>query len=43
MARMRGNRSAIGFWLGNLKERDPLGSPRRRYENNIKGGIKEIF
>jgi hypothetical protein len=29
----------ISFWLENLKELDPLGRPRRKWEYNIK--IKE--
>ena len=31
-----------GFWLGNLRERDPLGRPRRRWEDNIKMDLQEV-
>jgi hypothetical protein len=26
----------MGFWWGNLKERDPLGTPMCQWEGNIK-------
>ena len=32
----------IGFWWGNLRERDQLGRPRRRWEDNIKMDLKEV-
>jgi hypothetical protein len=31
-----------GFWLGNLRERDHLGRPRRRWEDNIKMYLQEV-
>ena len=31
-----------GFWWGNLMERDPLGRPRRRWEDNIKMDLQEV-
>ena len=31
-----------GFWWGNLRERDHLGRPRRRWEDNIKMYLKEV-
>jgi hypothetical protein len=31
-----------GFWCGNLKEKRPLGRPKRRCEDNIKTYLKEI-
>ena len=31
-----------GFWWGNLKERDHLGRPRRRWESNIKMDFQEL-
>ena len=31
-----------GFWWGNLRERDHLGRPRRRWEDNIKMDLKEV-
>ena len=30
------------FWWGNLKERDHLGRPRRRWEDNIKMALQEV-
>jgi hypothetical protein len=30
-----------GFWWGNLRERDHLGGPRRRWEDNINMDIQE--
>jgi len=32
-----------GFWWGNLKEREPLGRPRRRWEDNIKMDFQEVY
>ena len=31
-----------GFGWGNLMERDPLGRPRRRWEDNIKMDVQEV-
>ena len=31
-----------GFWWGNLRERDQLGRPRRRWEDNIKMDLQEV-
>ena len=31
-----------GFWWGNLRERDRLGRPRRRWEDNIKMDLQEV-
>jgi len=31
-----------GFWWGNLRERDHLGRPRRRWEDNIKMDLQEV-
>ena len=31
-----------GFWWGNLRERDHLGRPRRRLEDNIKMDLHEV-
>ncbi len=33
--------SYTGFWWGNLKERDILGDPSRRWEDNIKMDLQE--
>ena len=30
------------FWCGNLRERDPLGRPRCRWEDNIKMDLEEV-
>ena len=30
------------FWRGNLRERDHLGRPRRRWEDNIKMDLQEV-
>ena len=30
------------FWLGNLREREPLWRPRRRWEDNIKMDFQEV-
>jgi len=34
--------ACTGFWWGNLRERDHLGRPRRRWEDNIKIGLQEV-
>jgi len=34
-------RSAYRVWWKNPEEKNPLGRPRRRWENNIKVGVKE--
>jgi len=31
-----------GFWWGNMRERDPLGGPRRKWEDNIKTDLQEV-
>jgi len=31
-----------GFWWGDLRERDPFGRPRRRWEDNIKMDLQEV-
>jgi hypothetical protein len=31
-----------GFWWGNLRERDPLGRPRRRWEDNVRMELQEV-
>ena len=31
-----------GFWWGNLREKRPLGSPRCRWEDNIKMNLQEV-
>ena len=31
-----------GFWWRNLKDKRPLGIPRRRREDNIKMDLKEV-
>ena len=31
-----------GFWWGNLRERDPLGRPRHRWEDNVKMDLQEV-
>ena len=30
------------FWWGNLRERELLGRPRRRWEDNIKMDLEEV-
>ena len=30
------------FWWGNLREREPLGRPRRRWEDNIEMDLEEV-
>ena len=42
VARMERGEVYTGFWWGNLRERDPLGRPRRRWENNIKMDLQEF-
>jgi hypothetical protein len=38
-----GRRKAYtGFWWVNLSERDHLGDPRRRWEDNIKMDLQEV-
>jgi hypothetical protein len=32
----------IGFWWGNLRERDHRGRPRYRWEDNIKMDLQEV-
>jgi hypothetical protein len=31
-----------GFWWGNLREREPLGRPRRKWKDNIKMDFQEV-
>jgi len=31
-----------GFWWGHLEDKRPLGSPRRRWEDNIKMDLQEV-
>ena len=31
-----------GFWWGNLRERDPLGRPTPRWEDNMKMDLQEF-
>jgi hypothetical protein len=31
-----------GFWWGNLREREPLGRPRHRWEGNIRMDLQEV-
>ena len=40
--RMGRGEACTGFWWGNLRERDHLGRPRRRWEDNIKIGLQEV-
>ena len=37
-----GGEVCTGFWWGSLRERDPLGRPRRRWEDNIKMDFQEV-
>jgi hypothetical protein len=38
-----GRREAcITFWWGNLREKRPLGRPRRRWEDNIRIDLQEV-
>jgi len=38
-----GRREAyIGFWWGNLRDRDHLGDPGVRWEDNIKMDLEEV-
>jgi hypothetical protein len=38
-----GRREAcIGFWWGNLREREPLGRPRHRWADNIEMDVEEV-
>ena len=43
VARMEENRSAFKILTGTLAGKRPLGRPRRRWEDNIRMDIKEIF
>jgi len=31
-----------GFWWGDMRERYPLGTPRRRWKDNIKMGFRGV-
>ena len=37
-----GGEACTGFWWGNLREKRPLGRPRRRREDNIKMDLHEV-
>jgi hypothetical protein len=38
-----GRRQAYtGFWWGNLREKSPLGRPKRRWVDNIKVNLQEV-
>jgi len=39
---MGGGEVYTGFWWRNLRERDHLGRPGRRWEDNIELDIKEV-
>jgi hypothetical protein len=39
---MRANRNAYRILVGRPEGRRPLGSPRRRWVNNIKIGLREV-
>jgi len=40
--RWAGHVARMGFWWGNLREKRPLGRPRRRWEDNIKMDLQEV-
>ena len=40
--RMGRGEGDTGFWWGNLREKKPLGRPRRRWEDNIKMDLQEV-
>ena len=42
MARSGREEVHTGFWWGNLREKDLLGRPRCRWEDNIKVYVKKI-
>jgi len=42
VAVMRRGEVCTGFWWGNLRERDPFGRPRRRWEDNNKIDLQEV-
>jgi len=42
VARMGRGEVYTGVWWRNLKERDHLGRPRRRWEDNIKMDLQEV-
>jgi len=37
-----GGEPCTGFWWGDLRERDNLGRPRRRWEDNIKMDLRQV-
>jgi hypothetical protein len=39
---VRGEEKCTVLWWGNLKEKGPLGRPRRRWEDNIKIDLQEV-
>ena len=42
VARMGKGEVCTGFWWGNLREKRPLGRPRRRWVDNIKMDVQEV-
>jgi hypothetical protein len=42
VAHMGKEELCIGFWLGNLRERDRLGDPCNRWEDNIRMDLQEV-
>ena len=40
---MEDGRNSFKILTGKSKGKEPLGSPRRRWENNIRVDLKEIF
>jgi hypothetical protein len=42
VARMGGKRTAYRILVGNAEGKRPLGRPRRRWEDNIRMGFREI-
>jgi hypothetical protein len=39
---MRGRKGNVGFWWGELSERDPIRRPRFRWEGNIQIDLQEV-
>ena len=42
MARTEEGRGVHKVLVGNLREREPLGRPRRRWEDNIKMNLQQV-
>jgi hypothetical protein len=42
VARMVRGEACTGFWWVNLREREPLERPRRRWDDNIKMDFQEV-